>query len=70
MLKVERVCNMCGKKFDEWDTQEECVFVSYRIGYGSKYDGSSVRIDLCCNCMDNLIEMCKINPICEEVDIV
>lgn len=68
MLKVERVCNMCGKKFDEWDEQEDFAFVSYQIGYGSKYDGSKMRIDLCCNCMDNLIEKCKISPICQEVD--
>lgn len=62
---LRKVCNMCGKDFDEWDNQENFAIVSYLIGYGSKYDGSALRLDLCCDCMDMLIEKCKLNPLIE-----
>ena len=60
------VCNMCGKTFDIWDTQED--FSLHReVGYGSKYDGSVINLDLCCECMDKLIDniskKCAISPI-------
>ena len=57
-----RYCNKCGKKFDMWDEQEDFSIRSI-IGYGSKYDGEEVELDLCCECMDALIASCKINPI-------
>lgn len=55
------VCNMCGKKFDFWDEQEDFHFYG-RIGYGSRYDEHDLRLDLCCECMDKLIDMCVIHP--------
>ena len=56
-------CNLCGKEMDFWDVQEEFSIKSFNIGYGSKHDGDSLELDLCCDCMDELIDRCKINPI-------
>ncbi len=62
-------CTMCGKEFDLWDEQENFCF-DHHIGYGSKYDGDKVRLNLCCDCFDKVIDtiipMCKESPIVEE----
>lgn len=58
-------CNMCGKKFDFWDEQEN-FSLTRRIGYGSKFDTCHLQLDLCCECMDKIIEQCVISPIEEE----
>ena len=57
------ICNMCGKEFDHWDLQEGFGFHSQYIGYGSKYDECSLELDLCCGCMDKIIESCEISPV-------
>lgn len=58
-------CNKCGKEFDFWDEQE--AFSLHReLGYGTKYDGAKLELDLCCKCMDELIESCKVNPVVDE----
>lgn len=57
------VCNMCGKAFDTWDLQEGFGFHSLYIGYGSKYDENSLDLDLCCECMDKIIDACMISPV-------
>lgn len=62
---IKKVCNMCGKEFDFWDEQENFHIHEQNIGYGSKYDGDKLCLDLCCNCMDKIIEMCTINPVIE-----
>lgn len=49
------ICNMCGKEFDRWDEEENFSFHSM-IGYGSKYDMSEFDLDLCCNCMDRMLD--------------
>lgn len=59
---TEKKCNKCGKQFDEWDTQEN-FSIHGQVGYGSKYDGDIIELDLCCNCMDELMDSCKISPI-------
>lgn len=68
MAKGKTLCNLCGKEFDEWDEQEG-FGIHTRAGYGSKFDGDSVELDLCCECfdrlMDKLVPECKINPIIE-----
>ena len=55
-----KVCNMCGKSFDEWD---------YHIGYDSKYDLNRLRLNLCIECFDKVLDFikpqCKINPLVE-----
>ena len=59
-MKVSKhYCNLCGKKMDMWDVQEGFGF-NGNIGYGSKYDGEKLNLDLCCDCMDKLIESCVI----------
>lgn len=62
MKKTITYCNRCGKEFDETDMM--CDFhVRRRIGYGSVHDGELFVLDLCCDCLDNLIDSCKIKPI-------
>lgn len=68
---IKRVCNICEKEFDEFDTQEGFGFHYRSIGYGSGFDGSSIELDMCCDCFDKLmneyiIPKCKISPV-EEV---
>lgn len=56
------ICNKCGKEFDIWDEQEN--FSIYRqCGYGTKHDGDKLELDLCCDCMEKLIEECEVSPI-------
>lgn len=59
------LCNMCGKQFDIWDTQED-FSINRRLGYGTKYDGDELQLDLCCDCMEKIIDECKISPIIGE----
>lgn len=59
------VCNICGKPFDRWDKQEN-LHIYRDLGYGTKHDGSFLELDICCACMDTLIEECKISPIIEK----
>lgn len=70
-------CNMCGKVFDEWDYQEDFCF-DYHIGYGSKYDLNRLKLNLCIDCFDKvldfILQQCKTNPLEEyhfegEVDV-
>lgn len=61
-MAKEITCNKCGKKFDIWDTQEG-FSINKRMGYGTKYDGEYLELDLCCNCMEKLIDECIISPV-------
>lgn len=72
-MVVDKVfCNVCGKEFDLYDRQEDFGIHTGTIGYGSKYDGDSINLDMCCDCFDKLMEdmipKCKINP-CTERDL-
>lgn len=62
----KRFCNICGKEFDFWDEQEDFSIVR-NVGYGSKFDGSSIHLDMCCGCFDSLLESlikeCAISPV-------
>ena len=58
------ICNLCGKNFDFWDEQEDFSIYT-RIGYGSKYDDEQLKLNLCCECMDELIDLCVISPVSE-----
>lgn len=62
MVRSEVLCNMCGKELDIWDIQEN-FSIRGRFGYGTKYDGSDYDLDLCCGCMEKLIDECVISPI-------
>lgn len=60
---VKKICNMCGKEFDMFDDQNSFELFCGIIRYGSKYDGGSLSLDLCCGCTDKIIDMCKISPV-------
>lgn len=57
-------CNKCGNRLNEWDIQEDFKIYS-KLGYGTKYDGCELELDLCCKCMDELIDSCTISPIAD-----
>lgn len=63
------LCNVCGKKIDQILEDQMVVSIHDTIGYGSKYDGGTFDLDICCDCFDKLIddftEKCAINPIHE-----
>lgn len=58
-------CNLCGKIFDVYDEQHDFSLVR-RLGYGSVYDGNEIELDICCDCMDKLLDMCKVSPFVNE----
>lgn len=62
---MDQICNKCGKKLDEWDMQGNFRFYG-QLGYGTKYDGCTLELDLCCECMDALIDNCLISPVFNE----
>lgn len=55
-------CNKCGREFDIFD-KKAGFSLHKKIGYGSRYDGDTLELDMCCDCMDGLIESCAISPI-------
>lgn len=62
MTQDKRTCNLCGKELDIWDKQED--FSLHRhLGYGTKYDESYLDIQICCDCMEKLIDDCVVSPI-------
>ncbi len=56
-------CTLCGKPFDFWDVQEGLGF-KYWMGFGSKYDGAHIRLSLCIQCFDSLMD--ELAPKCVE----
>ncbi len=65
--QLRMLCNKCGRTIDN----EGIYFGAsgdLRLGYGSKYDGEIARFDLCADCLDRLIDTCKISPIESEDD--
>lgn len=60
-----KYCNRCGRALDIWDVQEGFIVHKEKLGYGTKYDGDSLHLQLCCDCMEWLIEACAIYPIME-----
>jgi len=58
----ECFCSKCGKKFDIWDCQED-FRIHRQLGYGTKYDGDKLELNLCCKCVEELIDTCVLNPI-------
>lgn len=55
-------CKLCGRQLDYYDVIEDYSIVR-RLGYGTKYDGEYIDLRLCCDCMEQLIDRCKISPI-------
>ena len=62
MIYNKIVCNMCGKEFDIWDKQED-FSIHKKCGYGTKYDGETLNLDICCDCMEQIIGACRVSPI-------
>ena len=58
-------CNICGKTFDFWDSNEN-YHIYKKLGYGTKYDGAIVEIDICCKCKEKIIDSCEIAPFVEQ----
>lgn len=56
------VCNKCGKELDVFDLNENYDF-RLELGYGTIYDGEKVEIRMCCDCMEEFIDACKVSPI-------
>lgn len=63
LINCTTVCNMCGKPFQLWDAQEDFSIHKHPLGYGTKYDTEDLELHLCCECMEKIIDMCKINPV-------
>ena len=66
MTKNNIICNKCGKTFDVWD-EHEGFGIHKHLGYGTKYDGDDLQLNLCCECMENLIDECVFSPIIENL---
>lgn len=52
------LCSKCGKILDVFDRKQR-FSIHKKIGYGSEYDGCTMNLNLCCDCMDWLIKQCK-----------
>lgn len=46
-------CNKCGK---EIVGLEQKFSINKSIPYGSEYDGEHLRCDLCCECLDSILD--------------
>lgn len=55
-------CNFCGTKLTTWDLQEDYT-IHTTCGYGSSHDGDTVRLQLCCDCFDKIVDHCEISPV-------
>ena len=55
VIKTPTVCSRCGKKFGEWDYNEN-AFIHHTFGYGSKYDLTHFEAHLCCDCLDDVMD--------------
>ena len=68
---VSTECTMCGKTLSE-DDMFENYSADMNIGYGSRYDMSHIRFQLCCDCFDRILDivipLCKTNPIVEQYE--
>lgn len=54
-MKIHK-CDLCGKFLNEYDELENFGIRYNNIGYGSKYDGCNINIDMCCECFDKMID--------------
>lgn len=65
---TRRFCNKCGKEILTRINSCDNFHFSYRFGYGSRYDECTLELDLCCECLDEVVDglrkSCKYEPIC------
>jgi len=45
-----------------WDISEN-FHIHKNLGYGTKYDGDNLKLNLCCSCIEEIIDNCTISPI-------
>lgn len=62
MIRLSQKCNICGEEFDIWDSQEN-FHIHQDCGFGTKFDGDRVELNICCVCMEKLVEHCNISPV-------
>ena len=55
-------CTICDKPFDLMDEQLGIV-VDKVVPYGSVHDGERMKLHLCCDCFDKVVDL--INPMCK-----
>lgn len=55
-------CNLCGTSFGMIDDIGG-IKICTRLGYGSVYDGREVRMNICCKCVESLIDSCEVSPL-------
>jgi hypothetical protein len=60
-------CNVCGKEFDFFDSQEDFKIHSF-CGYGTKFDGSVINMHICCDCLEKIVDSCAISPVRDPSD--
>ena len=61
-LAASTKCTMCGKQFDILDVQDGLIYSDHK-GYGSKYDETIIKFNLCADCMDKVIDFVRDNSI-------
>lgn len=61
-LAASTKCTMCGKQFSIFDVQDGWIYLDHK-GYGSKYDETIIRFNLCADCMDKVIDYVRANSI-------
>lgn len=49
-------CDICGTKTDYEEEQEEYIKIKHVYGYHSNYDGTSVNLDICPECVMKLFK--------------
>ena len=49
-------CNKCGKELLEYEIP---LSINTYFGYGSVHDGDRLVLDLCQDCVDELVDMIK-----------
>ena len=52
---INTKCSFCKKEFDEWDEQQNFNIDFYGM-FGSRHDGEHIKIHLCCECADKIID--------------
>lgn len=60
---AKTVCSICGKEYNCFDEVEDFSIHKERCGYGTMFDGDKLDLNICCSCMNDLIDKCKVSPV-------
>ena len=58
-----RICNYCGKEIDDFSGSLSIKDV--RMPYLSRFDMDALNLTLCPDCLDRIVDDCRISPITE-----